>query len=103
MVNRIDSVWDMHKSPYNLYALLLLFLPVIYYVWVDMAPPSRGLANIWLLYFALFLSGPLLLLYAFVMRFLAEEKVLSMLAFILGGAWIVIELSTVAYSFRNDW
>ncbi len=68
-----------------------------------MAPPSRSLATVWLLYFAMFLSGPLLLLYALVIRFLAEEKGLSMLAFILGGAWIVIEVSAVAYSTRNDW
>ena len=82
----------MLRSFYRYAILILLAFPIFYVLWMRLSPPLRLSANIWIVYLAIFCSGPLLLIYAFMMRSLWHEKVLALIALLIGGPWVGFEI-----------
>ena len=84
---------------WSLYArftiLSLLAFPIFYILWQRLLPPPHLSANIWIVYFAIICSGPLLLIYAFVMRLLWKQRRLSWVALLVGGPWVGFEVITI--------
>lgn len=81
----------MYRPFWSVFSLTLLVLPILHLLWIMYYPPSRLTANIVVLYFAMVLSGPLLILYAFLMRTWVGDKVFSTIAYIIGGVWLIAE------------
>lgn len=71
--------------------LSLLAVPIIY-ASVSFGSRSPTGIEVALTYFAVLYAGPLLLIYAFVMRYLIGEKRLSLVAFLIGGLWVSFEI-----------
>lgn len=76
----------MQKYPLLSFAVLVsLIFPLVYLLSGRNAPSA--LPGIGVLYFATFLSGPLLLIYGFITYRFGEQRVLSWIAFAIGGLW----------------
>lgn len=71
--------------------LILLAFPIFY---VLGAKPLNYVEtqNILIAYFAVFASGPCLLIYAFIARRLMYEKIVSKIALTIGGLWMGFEI-----------
>jgi hypothetical protein len=85
----------MFNPPYNLLLFFLLIFPIIYILWKNLSPSSPDWVGVWIVYFAIVLSGPLLIFYALITRLLTQEKVLSSIAFIIGVSWILFEVMSI--------
>ncbi len=90
----------MVRSSYASAVLLLLIFPILYSLWMRLSPHS--LPNAWIVYFAIMFSGPLLLLYGVVMRFMLYEKKLSSIALLIGGLLIGAEVIFVIKTFLHN-
>lgn len=82
----------MLSSFYRSAVLVLLIFPILYILWQRLLPPPRLSANVWFVYFAIIFSGPLLLIYAFIMRSLCNDKVIFWIALLVGGSWVGYEI-----------
>lgn len=90
----------MVRSSYASAILLLLTFPILYSLWMRLSP--HLLPNAWIVYFAIMFSGPLLLIYAIVMRFLLHEKMLSSIAFLIGGLLVGVEIIFIIRTFLHN-
>ncbi|MGF7214329.1 hypothetical protein GGR92_000469 [Spirosoma lacussanchae] len=80
----------MVRSSYASVVLLLLIIPILYGLWMRLSPHSPP--NTWIVYFAILFSGPLLLVYGVVMRFMLYEKKLSSIALLIGCLLVEAEI-----------
>lgn len=87
----------MVRSFFNSVLLLLLAFPILYILWMRLLPCSQPDGSI--VYFAIKFSGTLLLIYAFIIRSLLHEKVLSSIAFLIGGLWLGFEIIFIVRTF----
>ena len=78
----------LHYS-YRFVILALLAFPIFYLLGGRFFP---SFDNAWIIYFAIFCSGPLLLLYTFLLRLMINEKTFSSIALLIGGLWVGFEL-----------
>lgn len=90
----------MVRSSYASAILLLLILPILYSLWMRLSPHS--LPNAWIVYFAILFSGPLLLIYGIVMRFMLHEKTLSSIALLIGGLLVGVEIIFIVKTFLHN-
>ena len=90
----------MARSSYTSAVLLLLIFPILYSLWMRLSPHSPP--NAWIVYFAILFSGPLLLLYGVVMRFMLHEKTLSSIALWIGGLLVGAEIIFVIQTFLHN-
>lgn len=74
--------------------LILLILPIAFMLGMRFFNPFRTF-DIYLVYFAAFASGPCLLIYGFILRTEMHEKVISLIALIVGGLWLGSEIVIV--------
>lgn len=90
----------MVRSSYASAILLLLILPILYSLWMRLSPHS--LPNAWIVYFAILFSGPLLLIYGIIMRFMFHEKTLSSIALLIGGLLVGVEIVFIIKTFLHN-
>jgi hypothetical protein len=62
----------------------------------------HSLPNTWIVYFAIMFSGPLLLIYGIVMRFMLHEKTLSSIALLIGGLLVGVEIIFIIKTFIHN-
>ncbi|WP_425291096.1 hypothetical protein [Spirosoma linguale] len=82
----------MLRSHYAYIAILILFAFPVFYMIGARFFNYVATVNIGIIYLAVFFSGPCLLGYGYVMRKIAYEKTVSLIALILGGLWTASEI-----------
>jgi hypothetical protein len=92
----------MQRPPlFSRFVLVALVSPIVYFLSLVRNAPSALLTS-GLDYFALFIAGPLLLVYGFITYQFEQQRPLAWLAFLIGGLCTAGVYGTIAGLFVKD-
>jgi len=92
----------MQRQPLlSLFVLVALVSPIVYFLSLVRNSPSALLRSS-IDYFAMFLAGPLLLVYGFITNQFEDQKVLARIAFTIGGLCTGLVYGGIVYLFILD-